>query len=439
MKGPIRYAPLTENQARYIRRSAGCWLNVAEGGKRAGKNIISLLAWAACLEGHPDRLHLAAGVSLGSAKMNILDSNGFGLRFLFAGRCRTGRYMDKEALFIRTGRGERIVIFAGGGRSSDAALIKGNSYGSAYITEVNECHQGFVQEVLDRTLASSDRKLFMDLNPKPPRHWFYADFLNYQDALRAAGRNPRYNYGHFTLADNLSLSLASAREALRAYDRDSVWYKADILGQRTAASGRIYTGFDERCLISRRQIAATGYHELSVGVDVGGTDATAATLCAFTEGWQEAHLIDGLYHRQGISDRMSEDAYVRLIADWLAEWAKAEPLLGSVYVDSAAKLFRAGLREELIRRGMHRFSVRAFDKGDGINSRIAANAALINAGRFRVAEHLRPWLDAYQNAVWDAAAFEKGEWRRLDDGSCPIDCLDSAEYGFYPYWRYLRR
>lgn len=438
MENRISYAGLTERQARYIRRSRGCWLNVAEGGKRAGKNVINLLAWADCLERHPDRLHLAAGVSLAGAKMNILDSNGFGLRHLFAGRCRTGRYMEKDALFIRTAAGEKIVIFAGGGRVNDAPLIKGNSYGSAYITEVNECHQLFVQEALDRTLASKDRKIFMDLNPKPPRHWFYTDFLDRQEELLRAGMNPGFNYAHFTIADNLGIGSEQLRSVLATYDKGSVWYKADILGLRTAASGRIYTGFGEGCLIGPEEIGKTEYHELSIGIDVGGTDATAATLCAFTQGWRQVHLIDGLYHRQGISDRMSEDAYVQLTADWICRWAARYPLIGAIYVDSAAKLFRAGLRDELLRRGVQRLSVRGFDKGDGINSRISLNMLLLNSGRFRVARHMKQWISAYQDGVWDPRAYERGVWERLDDGSFPVDCLDSAEYAFYPYRRFLQ-
>ncbi|MBQ9299672.1 MAG: phage terminase large subunit [Clostridia bacterium] len=434
----IPYAPLNEKQARYIRECAACWLNVAEGGKRAGKNIMNLLAWAGCLENHPDTIHLAAGVSLGSAKMNILDSNGFGLQYLFDGRCRMGRYMSKEALYIRTASGEKIVIFAGGGRSCDAALIKGNSYGSAYITEVNECHRSFVQEVLDRTLASRDRKLFMDLNPKPPRHWFYAEFLDRQEQTQKEGKNPGFHYGHFTIADNMSISDDQLRAVLKTYDRQSVWYKADILGRRAAASGRIYAGFSESCLLSPAERERAEYCALSIGVDVGGTDATAATLCAFTRGFREAHLIDGLYHRQGINDKMSEDKYVRLIADWIGRWAGVYPMNVDIYVDSAAKLFRAGLRDELMRRGIRQFSVKGFDKGDGINERISLNAALLSAGRFRIAGHMKQWIRAYQDAVWSQAAYEKGEWERLDDGSYPVDCLDSAEYGFYPFKRFLQ-
>lgn len=427
------YAPLNAKQWRYFQDTAFSWLNVAEGGKRAGKNILNLLAWAACLETHPDKLHLAAGVSLASAKMNILDSNGFGLRFMFEGRCRTGKYMDKEAIYIRTRTGEKIVIFVGGGKINDAALIKGNSYGTAYVTEANECHQLFLQEVMDRTLASSDRKLFMDLNPKPPRHWFYADFLDYQDELKKHGENPRYNYAHFTIADNMSLPDDKLREVLKTYDKGSVWYKADILGLRTAASGRIYTAFGTQSIITQQQIQRTQYHELSVGVDVGGTDATVATLCAYTPGWKEVHLIDGLYHKQGISDKMDEETYVKLICDWLERWQRAFPVIGDIYVDSAAKLFKSGLRNELIRRGLNRLAVKGFDKSDGINNRISANMLLLNTGRFKVAEHMDKWIEAYTNATWNPTAYEKGEWERLDDGSYPIDCLDSAEYGFYPY------
>ena len=49
----IGYAPLCEKQSRYIKRSLSSWLNVAEGGKRAGKNVMNIIAWAASLENHP--------------------------------------------------------------------------------------------------------------------------------------------------------------------------------------------------------------------------------------------------------------------------------------------------------------------------------------------------------------------------------------------------
>jgi hypothetical protein len=53
----IEYAPFTLKQTEYIKRCTDSFLNVAEGGKRAGKNIINLIACAMCLEVHLDKLH----------------------------------------------------------------------------------------------------------------------------------------------------------------------------------------------------------------------------------------------------------------------------------------------------------------------------------------------------------------------------------------------
>lgn len=434
----IPYAPLTAKQAAYIRRCQTSWLNVAEGGKRAGKNIVNLIAWAASLETHPDKFHLAAGVSISAAKINIADSNGFGLEHLFAGRCRAGQYKGRDCLYLCTKTGQKIVLLAGGKKADDAARIKGNTYGSVYITEVNECHPSFVKECFDRTLTSSRRQIFFDLNPKPPSHWFYREILDYQDMLARAGQNPGYNYAHFTILDNLSIPTTRLREELAKYDQASIWYMADILGLRTAARGRIYGSYARGDVaVSRSWIAQQRFAELSVGVDVGGTDATCATLTGFTRGWRDVVHIDGLYHRQGISDKMTEAAYAKKICEWLKPWTGIYPQIAHVYVDSAAKLFRAALREELMRQGMRGVSVVGTDKSDGIRARIELTCMLLMQGRYRVADHLDKWHEALQMATWDEGAYEKGEWQRLDNGSYPVDALDSSEYSVYPFARYL--
>ena len=138
------YAPLTKKQADYIKRSFHSWLNVAEGGKRAGKNITNLIAWAAILDVHPDKLHLAAGFSSSLAKSNIIDSDGYGLMWIFEGRCKLGQYFGRDALLIKTKTGEKAVVIVGGGDARSAALIKGMSLGTAYVTEANELETNII-------------------------------------------------------------------------------------------------------------------------------------------------------------------------------------------------------------------------------------------------------------------------------------------------------
>lgn len=436
----IEYAPLTAKQTEYIRRSVDSWLNVAEGGKRAGKNIINLIAYATCLEIHPDKLHLVAGVSLAAAKMNAIDSNGFGLQHLFAGRCREGEYKNRDALYIQTKTGEKIVIVAGGGKANDAARIKGNSYGTVYITEVNECHQSFVQEVFDRTLASSNRQLFFDLNPKPPAHWFYRDVLDYQDELKARGENPGYNYEHFTVFDNLSIPDDRLKATLATYDKSSLWYQADIKGKRTAATGRIYTGYTSKeVIVTRDQVKDLRFLEFSIGIDIGGTAATVATLTGFTMQYKDVILLDGYYHKQGKESGYTHDRYAKEIVDKIAEWSETYPAFFAsvhIFAESADKLFRQALANELRRRGFN-ISVTAAYKKEGIVDRIRLTNILINQGRYKVMQHLKPWIEALENATWDEDERQKGEWVRTDDGSYPVDCLDSSEYAVQPFKRRL--
>lgn len=448
----IPYAPLTIKQSEYVKRCMTCWLNVAEGGKRAGKNILNTMAYGAVLEDHPDRLHLVAGVTLATAKMNVIDSNGFGLKHIFKGRCREGKYEERDALYVQTRTGEKIVICAGGGKANDAARIKGNSYGTVYITEVNECHQSFVQEVFDRTLASTKRQLFFDLNPMSPSHWFYSDILDYQDELKARGENTGYNYEHFTIADNMSLSDAKLREVLLTYDKTSLWYQADILGRRTAASGRIYERYSYKDVvvtpdyIRYKEFKDKGkrFVQFSIGVDIGGTDATVATLTGFTEGYREAIKLDGYYHKQGKNTSgYTHDKYAKEIVDKIVEWERTYhfyvPFFFNscdIFCESADKLFRQALSNELQRRGIY-ITVNPSYKKDGIVARIRLECILMNQGRLKIMNHLKPWIEAYENAVWDADEKAKGEWVRVDDGSYPVDCLDSGEYGIHPYARYL--
>ena len=60
-----------------------------------------------------------------------------------------------------------------------------------------------------------------------------------------------------------------------------------------------------------------------------------------------------------------------------------------------------------------------------------------NQQMLMVATHLTPWLEAFYGASWCEKSRQKGQWVRVDDGSYPVDCLDSAEYAAIPYKKLL--
>ena len=104
------YAPFNERATDYLHRSETSWFNVAEGGKRGGKNVVNALCFCIALENHPDRVHLLGGVSIASVKLNIIDCDGYGISNYFSGRCREGKYKNKDCLYVRTTDGKEKVL-----------------------------------------------------------------------------------------------------------------------------------------------------------------------------------------------------------------------------------------------------------------------------------------------------------------------------------------
>lgn len=306
-------APFSENQMRFFWDCFDHWFNVVEGGKRGGKNVLITMAYCTILEKHPSRIHLIAGVSTATARLNILDCDGFGLKNYFEGRCREGVYQNRDCLYIQTATGEKVVLISGGGKAGDEKLIKGNTYGTAYITEANECSKIFIQEVFDRTLSSPDRKIFHDLNPKAEAHWYYQDVLNFHEEKLKA--NPKYglNYGHFTIADNMSISDDQLRAVLSTYDRKSVWYARDILGQRKMAEGLVYPMFSMEKHVVKGVIPYSSRHRYYVSIDYGTVNPFAAGLWDFDPVSHKAIMIRELYYRGGSANRTDNEGYYRLL------------------------------------------------------------------------------------------------------------------------------
>jgi PBSX family phage terminase large subunit len=334
-------APFSQNQTRFFWNCFDHWLNVAEGGKRGGKNVLITMAYCTILEKHPSRIHLIAGVSTATARLNILDCDGFGMKNYFEGRCREGVYQNRDCLYIQTLTGEKVVLVSGGGKAGDEKLIKGNTYGTAYITEVNECSEVFIQEVFDRTLSSPDRKIFHDLNPKAEGHWYYRSVLNFHEEKQKADPAYGLNYGHFTIADNMSLSDAQLRAVLATYDRKSIWYARDILGQRKAAEGLIYDMFDLSANVYTDAERPVGMQSLStrtITVDYGTLNA-----CTYLDTYDDGETIriDREYRWDGRKERRqkTDEEY----ADDFMAFMGNTPC--AVYVDPSAASFIAALRQ----------------------------------------------------------------------------------------------
>lgn len=396
-------APLSQRQFDYFQRALRSWFNVAEGGKRGGKNVLQVLIFCSMLENHKNKIHLIAGVSNATAKLNILDCDGYGMLNYFEGRCREGKYKDRDCLYVKTKTGEKVVLISGGGKDGDEKLIKGNTYGMAYVTEANECHPKFLKEVFDRTLSSKGRKIFHDLNPKEPEHWYYSEILAFHEEQQAIDSTYGYNYGHFTLVDNMSLSDDKIREILKTYKKDTVWYERDIKGLRVVAEGLIFRYFaeqEENYLYDEINEPNRAFDKITMGIDFGGSGNGSQTTFALAGyiGYRHFRLLEEA------DCPIKTDIDAKAICDRFIEFYKycraKYKRIDWVFPDSASSTLINSLRSAARQNGIDPGRIRGCRKNK-VEDRPRTIDMLLTTGRLKINKACPNTRNALKKLRWD--------------------------------------
>lgn len=429
----------------YNAKSQFSKMNVAEGSIRAGKTIDNCINFCRDLEITPDKIHLASGSTLGNAKLNIGDCNGFGIEYQFKGRCKWGKYKENDALFVKTKTGEKVVIFAGGGKADSYKKILGNSYGLWIATEINEHYDSedsrtsFIKVAMGRQVASKNPKIYWDLNPCNPNHKIYKDYI---DKYKKDGLIGGYNYAHFTINDNINIDELRKEEIKSQYNPNSVWYKRDILGERCVAEGLIYQDFADnpkKYMIKKEDVIGKDgkqpKYKLShiyIGVDFGGNGSANTFVCTgYTYGLKEvialkSRKIDGYT----TPDKLAEK-FVLFVQECYNEYNKG----GEAYCDSAEQILIAGLKASVSKNNVPIGIKNA--KKNPINQRINLTIKLMSLGKFFVVEEdCETLVEALSQAVWNNK--EGHEDERLDNGTTDIDTLDAFEYSLEPHLNDLK-
>ena len=416
----------------YMRRAYRATVNVAEGAVRAGKTVDNVFVFAALLENSPDKFHLATGSTIGNAKLNIGDCNGLGLEHIFRGRSKWTRYRDNEALCVQTKRGERVIIFAGGKNSDSYKKIRGNSYGMWIATEINLHADTIIQEAFNRQLAARDRRIFWDLNPCTPNAPIYRDYLNKYEEMRRSGevREDFYNYAHFTIFDNPVITEERLGEIVAQYDKSSVWYRRDILGERCAAEGLIYRKFaDAPGEFLADSVDVRDIRFVNVGIDFGGNRSkTTFAAGAFLDGGRIVVLRD--HAVAGGKGEIDAERINRECLRFLQGLRRDYPgvYIKYIFADNEAQYLINGLRRYLAASG------ETAKVQDAAKRRICDRIAFVNhlmaEGKFRIMRECTRLRDGLCGAVWDP---DSAEDKRLDDFTSDIDILDAMEYSIERY------
>lgn len=383
-------------------------MNVAEGAIRSGKTIDHCIIASMYLETCRDKIHLASGSTIGNAKLNIGACNGYGLENLFRGRCKWGKYKDNEALYINSQTGEKIVIFAGGAKADSYKRILGNSYGMWIATEINEHYDSddsrtsFIKVAFGRQVAAEEPLVLWDLNPCNPTHKIYSDYIDlYQDTYKGG-----YNYEHFTIDDNLSISEERKEEIKSQYVVGSIWYQRDILGQRCIAEGLIYPMY--RDALAEPPTGKAEQYVLSI--DYGTLNAFCALLWGkYGNVW---YVVDGYYYSgRDTGTQKTDEDYANDLDKWLIgyipkgytekgrdgyKWVFGEKL--KTIIDPSAASFIT-----LLKRRMGYVVIPA---DNAVIDGIRDTASCMQTGRIKINPNLKFIINELEGYVWDEKSLE---------------------------------
>ena len=429
-------ASFNKRQIDYLAKSFESWFNVAEGGKRGSKNVLNTYAFCLNLETHPDKIHLIAGVTNSTARINIAVCDGYGIFNYFEGRYREGKFQERPCIYVQTKMGEKVILVAGGRRNGDGAFIKGFTLGSAYITEANECHINFIKEVFDRTMSSGRRRVFHDLNPKDPHHFYYEDVLNFHEKQQKKDPNYGYNYGHFTIADNMSISNTKLRQILSTYEKGTVWYDRDIRGLRRVAEGLLFPYFannEEEYLIDNDEIKRKHFSKFVVGVDFGDSKSKYSWHLTGFEGYDKLTvLLEGdIEKSNGIdTDRLCNE-FIMFYRLTIEKYGQPYRIL----CDSASNTLINTLKVACKKAGLNGDVVQPVIKNE-VAERPRTLDLMMRTGRLKIHRKCTNIRKALRSLVWD----DKDSTRPKDDNVDNInDYYDSFCYTWINDTRKIER
>lgn len=386
---------------------------IADGAIRSGKTIaciIGFLTWSQ--EMHSGQSFILAGKTMGALKKNVIRPM---LQILEA--------WGWPYTYIRSGTDARIEIGSNTyylyGANTEAAqdALQGLTAAGAYLDEAALFPQSFVDQAIGRCSVAG-AKIWMNCNPEGPHHYINEEFLNPEKADKK-----KVYHLHFMMTDNLSLSPKVIERYKRAWPHGSVFYKRFILGLWVAADGLIYQQFADHVqdyLVEPGWLKDNQIMYAVIGVDFGGTkSAHSFTLTGFTKGFKQVVVLDEYYRKKRINPKQFQDDFIDFVRR-----AQARYKVYEAYCDSAEQTLIAGLESACVQAHVS-IDIKNAIKGP-INDRIAFYNSLIAQRRWKVMDHCKHTIEAFEQAVYDDK--KKNMDVRLDDGLMNVDSLDSTEY-----------
>lgn len=385
---------------------------IADGSIRSGKTLSMSLAFVFWAMSTFDGQNFAlCGKTIGSLRRNVvlwlklmLRSRGYAVQ---------ERRTD-NLLIVRRGDVLNYFYLFGGRDERSQDLIQGITLAGVLFDEVALMPESFVNQATARCSVTGS-KWWFNCNPQGPQHWFHVKWIK---RCRTHG----LLYLHFTMEDNLSLSLEIKERYRRQYS--GVFYQRYILGLWVMAEGLIYSNFDPKRHATSN---IPPLRNISVSVDVGHSNATA--FLATGEGVDNRLYCLREYYHSGKKKNITKSplAYAKDFEKWLIALLADYPgmRIQNIWIDPSALGFRAQLRDM-----GYDTSAAKNDVVEGIQ----IVSSVIDADLLRVHPDCKNLLEELQAYLWDEKAAERGEDKPLKQNDHACDALRYRIYSRKGDW-----
>ena len=222
------------------------------------------------------------------------------------------------------------------------------------------------------------------------------------------------------------------REIAMMSDVNPELYKSEYLGFPANLGGTVYKQFSR----DRNVKPATHeYIDITIGVDVGGNDATTFTPKGWKENYKGVETFKHYYHKNGVTGGIKNiNDYVQDLLDFCENIYAMYKQPITLFIDSANLMFKQLVEEYAMTEKYSYILVEDLPKmkrlkGSNKNKsilqgRVDMNEIMFGSGYHTIDPSCTELIKAFEEREYN----KKGE--PADDGSSDVDSIDSSDYGW---------
>ena len=398
--------PLSEKQLASVAH-ADARLNLWHGAIRSGKTIGSLLRWLIYVSQAPRGGELiVTGRTLDSIARNVFaplqDPT------LFGPAARQVHYTRGAHTAVML---DRTIQVIGAHDAKAEMVLRGITCAGFYGDEITTLPEPYFNQLMGRMSVPSAMG-FGTTNPDNPAHWLKVNYID-----RAAELEMRIF--HFLISDNPALPAKYVEQISREYT--GLWYRRFILGEWVAAEGAVYEAWDPARHVIDSDAVPRLTRMLSLGIDYGATNPTAAILAGVgvdnrlyaLDEWRRGQ------RQNGGGTTITE------VSQGLREWL-GDRVPSFVPVDPSA----VELKIQLRRDGVHG----VMDANNDVVYGIRTMASLLAADKLRVVDRCQGLINEFPGYSWDPKATEHGEDKPIKTADHSLDAFRYAAISTENLW-----